>query len=161
MSKTYLNSDVQSNIVDIKDSYIEKHTEKHLPVFYEPLPLEYDVFSELNIQKIHALATQKMFLDAILSELRSELQEVFMQYGTIKELPKLHITNDTDNAIILNWIYSNYRIYLNIEKTIEKSFYGVVLQDQEKNIHFKTGKVTYDNYRSIIPKILDFLFNQT
>lgn len=83
-----------------------------------------------------------------------------MYYGAVKILPKLNISNDTDDAIIINWIYSNYRIYVNIEKRIEDSFYGIVIQDQEQNIRSNSGKMDYANYKKIIDQILYFLFNQ-
>lgn len=160
MRKTYLNSDEINNTIDIKDSYLEKHSEENSHPFYEPLPMEYDVFSELNIQDVQFQTSQKEFLDAILSDLKNKLKELFTYYGAIKTLPKLTVLNDIDNAIIINWIYSNYRIYVNIESKIEDSFYGIVIQDQEKNIRSNSGKMDYTNYKKIIDQILYFLFNQ-
>lgn len=160
MRKTYLNYDEINNTINIKDSYLEKYSEENSHPFYEPLPIEYDVFSELNIQDVQFQTSQKEFLDAILSDLKNKLKELFACYGAIKTLPKLTVLNDTDNAIIINWIYSNYRIYVNIESKIEDSFYGIVIQDQEKNIRSNSGKMDYTNYKKIIDQILYFLFNQ-
>jgi len=160
MRKTYLNNDETNNIIDIKDSYLERQSEENTHPFYELLPMEYDVFSELNIQNIHFQTSQKAFLDVILNDLRDKLRELFVYYGAIRMLPKLNIANDKDDAIIINWIYSNYRIYMNIERKIEDSFYGVVIQDQEQNIRSNSGKMDYSNYKKIIDQILYFLFNQ-
>ena len=160
MRKTYLNNDEVYNIIDIKDSYFEKPSEESSHSFYELLPMEYDVFSELNVQSLHFQTSQKEFLDAILGDLRTKLKELFVYYGAVKMLPKLNISNDIDNAIIINWIYSNYRIYVNIERKIEDSFYGIVIQDQEQNIRSNSGKMDYANYKKIIDQILYFLFNQ-
>lgn len=64
MRKTYLNSDKINNAIDIKNSYLEKHSEESLHFFYEPLPMEYDVFSELDNKNIVFQSSQKEFLDA-------------------------------------------------------------------------------------------------
>ena len=75
MRKTYLNYDEINNTINIKDSYLEKYSEENSHSFYEPLPMEYDVFSELNIQDVQFQTSQKEFLDAILSDLKNKLKE--------------------------------------------------------------------------------------
>lgn len=162
MNKTYL------DVSEKQRSYIEKETyigsEKEEPIFsrYSILPEEYDVFSELELNKISNIdESQSNLLELFFSDLRDKLKYLVMIYGIMKVLPKLHVFVDSDSAVIVNWAYSNYRFFINIERKIANSFYGIVAQDDERNMFSNSGKFDESNYDDITDKILDYIFNQS
>lgn len=162
MSKSYLeqNKDCKSYIQ--KDSYIKSNIDKKPYLSYATLPEEYDVFSELKLEVLEdAYKEQLLLLEDFLNGLKEKLKYLVMVQGVVRILPKLSLAKDKDDAFIVNWAYSNYRIFINIEKKIEDSFYGIIAQDEEKNVFSNSGKFDESNYNLVTNKILDYIFNQT
>ena len=94
-----------------------------------------------------------------LQYLKNRLLKIYAQYGVIRVLPKLSITSDEDDAIVLNWAYANFRIYFTFEKSIENSYYGIVAQNTEETVFTNSGKLTETNYSSIIDMILAYVID--
>lgn len=128
---------------------------------YAALPEEYTIFSSLDGSVLElANANQRRFILMCLQYMRSQLIAL-TQFGVIRILPKLSTTVDQDNAIILNWVNTNFRIYFSFEQFIENSYYGVIAQDSYRNISTNTGLLNEENYSSVIDLILSYVINNS
>ena len=128
---------------------------------YAPLPKEYANFSSFDGSILElANENQRQLISICLEHLRRRLIEL-MQYGIVRVLPKLIAKVDQDNAIVLNWVHVNFRIYFNFEQSIENSYYGVISQDGSGGISTKTGKLNEDNYVGIIDAILAYVIDNS
>lgn len=162
MSKSYLDAEEKYNKYLKKDSYYSSDFDRKQYMEYAPLPEEYDIFSEIKIEAFKDICQEQMLLlTDFLNELREKLKYLVSVWGIVRVLPKLNVMKDSEDALIVNWAYSNYRIFINIEKKVEESFYGIVAQDEEKNFFSNSGKFDECNYKLVINKILDYIFNQS
>mgnify|MGYP000108169375 CR=1 FL=1 len=139
-------------------SYIvnSEDNESDVSLNYTLLPEEYSVFSELN-EDLFVLSDteQHQFLSQCLQYLKYQLLNIYAQYGIIRVLPKLSASTDEDKAIILNWAYTNFRVYFNFEVIVDNSYYGIVAQNAENSIFTNSGKLNKKNYTSINGKFLE------
>lgn len=120
------------------------------------------IFSEIDVSFFTRNNTaQDRFLALFLQYLKNCLLKIYTQYGVIRVLPKLSITLDEDEAIVLNWAYANFRIYFTFEKVIENSYYGIVAQDTEETVFTNVGKLTEIKYSSIIDMILTYVIDNS
>lgn len=132
--------------------------EKLAAVLYMPLPEEYSVFSEIDDKYFLLKDTnQHRFVSQCLYYLKSKLSYLYANAGVVKVLPKLSVTTDEDEAIILNWAYTSFRIYFNFEIQVEDSYYGIVAQSTEESISTNTGKLTEKNYSAVLDSILNYV----
>ena len=144
------------------NSYVLNDEEQTISTIYIQLPEEYDVFSNIDCSLSSLNDTdQHRFLSQCLQYLKVQLYKLYTQYGIVQILPKLNVASDEDGAIILNWAYANYRIYFNFEKEIKNSYYGIVAQNAEDTVFTKTGKLSIENYCTVINVILDFVMDNS
>lgn len=128
---------------------------------YARLPEEYAVFSKINENCFHLTDTeQHQLLSACLRHMRSCLLDLYTQVGVVRVLPKLSITMDDDEAIILNWAYTGFRIYFNFERAVEHSFFGIVVQ-HEDGVATNTGKLNSENCASVVESVLLYVINHS
>ena len=164
MKKSYLNDSNQMLNYYDKNTYINVNDQDddNLILDYDILPEEYDVFSSINFNTLFQRDTkQKELLDKIFQCIRSSLKLIYYEYGILKILPKLDLSIDDDGALIINWAYTMFRIYFDIEKDIDKSFYGLIIKDSENSIQTKTELITKENCAEITGQIIQYIFNQT
>lgn len=165
MKKSYIDSDQESQnkVAYWKSaSYITNEKDQYLASNYTLLPEEYSIFSEIDVSFFTQNNTaQDRFIALFLQYLKNCLLKIYTQYGVIRVLPKLSITLDEDEAIVLNWAYANFRIYFTFEKVIENSYYGIVAQDTEETVFTNVGKLTEINYSSIIDMILAYVIDNS
>lgn len=165
MKKSYIESDQESqNKVAYwkSTSYITNENDQCSASNYTLLPEEYSIFSEIDGSCFTRNDTaQDRFLALCLQYLKNRLLKIYAQYGVIRVLPKLSITSDEDDAIVLNWAYANFRIYFTFEKSIENSYYGIVAQNTEETVFTNSGKLTETNYSSIIDMILAYVIDNS
>lgn len=162
MKKTYLNQNPPLINYDNKSTYIEIKDEINIIRDYEILPEEYDVFSALDIDFLKDKETEQIeFLNNICENIRTTLKLIYHRYGILKDLPKLELSVDIDGALILDWTYTLYRIYFDIERDTKKSFYGLVIKESESSIQTKTEILTKENCAEITGQIIQYIFNQT
>lgn len=165
MKKSYIDSaqESQNKVAYWKSaSYITNENDQYLASNYTLLPEEYSIFSEIDISFFTRNNTaQDRFIALFLQYLKNCLLKIYAQYGVIRVLPKLSITLDEDEAIVLNWAYANFRIYFTFEKIIENSYYGIVAQNTEETVFTNAGKLTETNYSSIIDMILAYVIDNS
>lgn len=160
MKKSYIQNQSINNTYKQKKTYIHKMREDSLFFEYNLLPEEYDVFSEIiDYEKLGCLEEQKDLLIEITNQINKSLKIINCKYGVLKVLPKMEISADADGAIVMNWPYSLYRIYFDIEKRVNESFYGLVIRDSENGIQTRTEIITRENCAEIISYILQYVFN--
>lgn len=160
MKKTYLNQNPPLINYDNKSTYIEIKDEINIIRDYEILPEEYDVFSALDIDFLKDKETEQIeFLNNICENIRTTLKLIYHRYGILKDLPKLELSVDIDGALILDWTYTLYRIYFDIERDTKKSFYGLVIKESESSIQTKTEILTKENCAEITGQIIQYIFN--
>lgn len=150
-SKTIISPSQKSYLEELStgDNYIDN---------YQILPEEYDIFSKLNHDLLlNKSSLQTEFLSRFLDEFKSSLLYLYSQYGIIKILPKMFLTTDDDQALILNWIDTNYRIFFNFENNVEDSYFGIAATDSESNFSSTSGKLNDNNYQAIIQKVIIYV----
>ena len=122
MRKSYIDSNQSAKRNDVyrqSSSYVTKGNDQYSALNYSLLPEEYSIFSEIDNSYFARNETDQYRLLALcLHRLKTQLLNIYTQYGIVRVLPKLSITSDEDEAIILNWAYANFRIYFNFEKVI-------------------------------------------
>lgn len=114
MKNSYINFNQAikgKNIYQQLDSYIanmDDADDGYVATQYTMLPEEYSIFSEIDSDFFWRKDTeQHRFLSACLQYLRSQLFKIYIKFGVLRILPKLNITSDEDDAIILNWVHKN------------------------------------------------------
>lgn len=138
-------------------TYILRNDEIPAATIYTPLPEEYSIFSEIDLSFFSLCDTeQHCLLSMCLQYLKKQLLKLYMQFGVVRILPKLSASFD-DEAIILNWAYTNFRIYFNFENSLNSSYYGIVAQINEENIFTNSGKLNKSNYANVIDVLLQFV----
>lgn len=156
MENTYLNPKDKTNIIEERKTYINNNYYSDPIIQYKQLPEEYDVFSEIN-NELKLLSeninTQQEFINLFCNGLKSTLLKEVEYNGIRTILPKFSINKDSEEAYILNLIKNNYRIFINFEKNIENSFYGIILQQVSDSYFSTTGKINSSNYLSFIDKL--------
>lgn len=160
-----INLNLKSNYLehseyDWKDVLNEtsKHiSEKNERLEYDLLPAEYDIKKIIkgNMPSI-SNENQKQMFYCIINNIESEFRNLYYQ-NYIKHIPKINVYTDEDDAIILSWAYSIYRIYFDIEKNIQDSFYGMIIKASEKNIQTKTDVLTKENCANIVEEALQYI----
>lgn len=144
------------------ESYVIRNDGKRTSLLYTQLPEEYAVFSDLDDSLLSSQDTeQHRFLSLCLQHLKTQLLNIYANNGVVRILPKLSIAIDNDDAIVVNWAYTNFRIYFTIEKCIENSFYGIVAQQHDESVFSSSGKFIEDNYVSVINMLLKYVFENT
>ena len=124
-----------------------------------PLPEAYDVFQNIDIDKaIHINSNQKRFAKQCLSYMEKALKQRAATIGITKVLPKLYTVVEEDDALTIHWDYVNYRIYLDIEKDVSQSFYGIVFQKAANSVAYATDPLLESNYISVIDRLINFVF---
>lgn len=165
MRKSYIdsNSNAKSNdLYQQSSSYVTKGNDQYSAQSYTLLPEEYSIFSEIdNSYFVRNETDQYRLLGLCLQRLKTQLLNIYAKYGIIRVLPKLSITSDEDDAIILNWAYANFRIYFNFEKAIDSSYYGIVAQNTEETIFTNAGKLSETNYTTVIDMILAYVIDNS
>ena len=165
MRKSYIdsNSGTQSNdLYQQSSSYVAERNNQYSAQSYAILPEEYSIFSEIdNSYFVRNETDQYRLLGLCLQRLKTQLLNIYAKYGIIRVLPKLSITSDEDDAIILNWAYANFRIYFNFEKVIDSSYYGIVAQNTEETIFTNAGKLSETNYTTVIDMILTYVIDNS
>lgn len=163
MKNSYIKStQATKDIYQQSDTYLVGEKKQGVHTKYSMLPEEYAIFADLD-NSLFVLddTEQHRFLAKCLQHLQSQLRNIFVHYGIVQVLPKLSITNDEDGAIILNWAYTNFRIYMNFEHSVDNSYYGIVAQNNEENIFTNSGKLNDRNYVSIINMLLKYVINNS
>ena len=164
MSKSYINIRSNNNKISYHhgNSYIAQTNQQNTLPTYFPLPEEYSVFEDIDNGFFYLEDTaQHRLISLCLQQLKKSLYQLYELYGILRPLPKLKISHDEDDAIILNWAYVGFRIYINFEVAINNSYYGIVALNGEDKFDSSTGKIDDKNYVSVIEQILHYIMNYT
>ena len=156
MEQTYLHQTFPANTIYGKVSYLNNYSSSTEVVNYRQLPEEYDVFSNIRseLTKItEDKSKQKKLINSFCDSLQKYLFKNIDSNGIKTVLPKFTIEKDPDDAYIFNLIKNNYRIFINFEKEINNSFYGIILQQISEGYVSTTGKINNDNYVALIEKL--------
>ncbi len=126
---------------------------------YVPLPEAYDIFQNIDFDKeISVSSNQKQFAKKCLDYMEKLLKRRFIETGITKVLPKLYMVVEEDNALTIHWDYVNYRIYLDVERDISQSFYGIIAKNAQNGFGTSTGQLNEESYQQVIESIIDFVF---
>lgn len=156
MENTYLTQKDKTNIIEERKTYINNNFYSDPIIQYRQLPEEYDVFSEIHneLKKLNGnINTQQEFINLFCNTLKSTLLKEVEYNGIRTILPKFSINKDSEDAYILNLTKNNYRIFINFEKNIDNSFYGIILQQVSDSYFSTTGKINSSNYLSLIDNL--------
>ena len=125
-----------------------------------PLPEAYDIFQNVDIDNNNNInSNQKQFAKQCLAYMEKVLKQRAAKIGITKVLPKLYVVVEEDEALTIHWDYVNYRIYLDIEKDISQSFYGIVFQKAVNSVAYSTEPLKESNYISVIDRLINFVFS--
>lgn len=163
MKNSYIKSTQSTkDVYQQANTYLAGEKKQGVHAKYSLLPEEYAIFADLDSSLFVLGDTeQHRFLAKCLQHLQSQLRNILVHYGIVRVLPKLSITNDEDGAIVLNWAYTNFRIYLNFELSVDNSYYGIVAQNNEENIFTNSGKLNDRNYVSVIDMLLKYVIDNS
>lgn len=147
---------VITEIVDDDNNIVEEDNRDDR---FMVLPEAYDIFQNIDFKKIISVSSrQKQFAFDCLGYMDKNLKRRFIETGITKVLPKLYLVVEEDKALTIHWDYVNYRIYLDIEKDISKSFYGIISKNAAKGFSTSTGQLSENNYPEVIDSIIAFVF---
>lgn len=169
--KSYIESisDTQFDILTEctnKKSYLDSTTD--VESFMFPIPEELDVFSNIytHIKDVLHLDedvycskhtdNQEVFFTTLYKEFKKNIAE--KAFRGLERLPKFHFRVDEDGAYILDIIKEKYRLFIDIERKVEDSFYGIIL-DQQDFVSSKQGKLTLKNYNNVVFDIVEWMAN--
>ncbi|MBQ9572276.1 MAG: hypothetical protein IJR22_02660 [Acidaminococcaceae bacterium] len=123
------------------------------------LPEAYDIFQNINLDKETSVnSNQKRFAKNCLDYMEKVLKRRFIETRITKVLPKLYMVVEEDNALTIHWDYINYRIYLDIEREISQSFYGLIAKNAQNGYGTSTGQLNEKNYQEVLENIINFVF---
>lgn len=160
MTQNYLYQNLPSNQINHENSYLNFTNTSSDIINYRQLPEEYDVFSNVRneIFKIND-ESQKKLINFFCDSLQRNLYKNLDLDGITTVLPKFSIEKDSDDAYIFNLIKNNYRIFINFEKEITKSFYGIILQQLSDDYISTTGKIKKNNFTNLITKLSQIILS--
>lgn len=161
-----VNSYLKTEPVDIgypqSKTYLKTNTDNEIKLDYSILPEEYNVFLGVDEPDMNSANPEQIELyQTIKAEIMSAMRDVFVSIGVVRVLPKVAVSIDTENAIIINWPYSLYRVYFDIEQNVKLSFYGLVIREGENSVQTKTAPLNKDNCSEVVRQIIQYIFNHT
>lgn len=136
------------------------------------IPDELDIFSKIQ-EKPDLFGDSSSFLgknyyksaseqEDLLKEMQNCYEKILIDRKAYEKkigvLPKFEISKDEDDALVLNLADESYRIFVTIEKEIEKSFYGFVYKN-EGTYCSKTERLTKENCYLFFNNLTDLLLN--
>jgi hypothetical protein len=138
-----------SNYLDSKISY------------FRVLPTNINIFR--NAQGQSKISTDILLNKAVIAFLL-KFQEllVFIKNSSdiSNNLPPLQINSVEDEAIIIEWIFKDFRIGFDFEKgKMEINWYLVTNKNVEE--HSSSGSVTYENSEQLLKQLIFFVLSNT
>lgn len=162
MENTYLTNSNYYNTINERTSYLDSDIYIEPIIQYKQLPEEYDVFSEIDkeLQSLNKIRNEQQdFIKLFCNKLRNNLLNEIELNGIKTVLPKFSINQDSEEAYTFNLIKNNYRIFINFEKNIKNSFYGIILQQFADSYFSTTGKINPSNYISLTNKFSEIILS--
>jgi hypothetical protein len=112
-----------------------------------------------EFQHLKESQQKDLFLKLLLS-----LHKVLIQYYTqsfeLSHLPSLHVVIVEDGSILIEWIFTDFRIGFSIEVEITESSWYLVSNEKLENIS-KSGFLTSDKLDSVIDDVVGFIIENT
>lgn len=112
-----------------------------------------------QFQLLEESQQKDLFLKLLLS-----LHKVLIQYYTqsfeLSHLPSLHVVIVEDGSILIEWIFTDFRIGFSIEIEITESSWYLVSNEKLESIT-KSGFLTTDKLDSIIDEVVAFIIENT
>ena len=150
-------TDVEIRIIDSHSSYITDYTvgnEGEYDIFTDSLP----IFSQVNKLIIESAKNkQTEFLIDITDCIKNRIQEAINKQKSIYNIPTIEANIDQDNAIILVWQFPFFRVFFDIEESIEGSFYGYIGKDENGGTFSKTEYLTKNNYSECVNTVIGYI----
>ena len=158
MKRSYLNLQAKGTGYIYNKTYIDSGSQDIYDRVYQILPEEYDVFSKIDKKYFSVQdSEQDKYVAHFLIMLKEELRDLLAHQGIVKILPKLHMSIDEDDAVVLNWAYVNYRIFFNFERNANESYYGIVTTNDSVEYSSTVGQLNHENFQNIIAKVLKYI----
>ena len=148
---------VEIRIIDSHSSYITDYAvgnEGEYDIFTNSLP----IFSQVN-KMINESAENKQtkFLIDITDCIKNRIQEAINKRKSIYNIPTIEANIDQDNAIILVWQFPSFRVFFDIEDSIEGSFYGYIGKGENGGTFSKTEFLTENNYSECVNTVIGYI----
>lgn len=158
MSRTYLDEKNKTNTITRKTTYIPlDNVILEDDKVYNTNLKYYNKFSEA-MSKIGDINNhQQALLQKFLLDFSFKANNSYYSMNADSVLPNFNISKDVDDAIVITWANSNYRIFVNIEKNTEDSFYGAITRNEFGETHSSSGTFNEDNCDLLTTKIIDYL----
>ena len=100
-----------------------------------------------------------LFLNIFLS-LGMVLTKYYSQSFEISHLPPLHVVIADDGSILIEWIFTDFRIAFSIETNLSESSWFLVTNKKLEEIA-KSGYISSDNLEGLIDEIVHFVIENT
>jgi hypothetical protein len=97
----------------------------------------------------------------LLDDIDTYLNDVISVAEISNRLPQIHLTEQEDNSVLIEWNFENFRIGFSIESQPSKSFYFIIREDNTSGL-FKSETRYLDNtYDKILANIIKFVIKHS
>jgi len=115
-----------------------KRNDWQIPWFSFPSE-ESDPMEKLNSVEIDFKNSwQRDMYETFIDVLQAKIKQLYMDGALLSPIPKLSVMQDEDRDILINWLNNIYRIFINISKEKESSFWGMTYNKQNGGVVTKT-----------------------
>jgi hypothetical protein len=126
------------------------------------LPYSINIFTAISKSFVLDTITDPL-IEAKLLQLLNALNEAIINIPDVNNieryLSKLHLVEQEDKSILIEWNYQNFRIGFVVCKPIEDSYYFFVLQDTDS--FFSESYKIKDNVNLLARRIINYIIRNT
>jgi len=133
----------------------------HKPKYLYDVPSNIDILSNSmdvidkivdNKQKNKVIMIISTFEEIVVS-LKSVLEDMSLSLP-----PLVFAIDEEDNSILIEWIFTLFRIGFSVEKETTESFWYLVSSDDKRG--YKTGEIREYDLFDVVLKLFEFVLNQ-
>jgi hypothetical protein len=97
----------------------------------------------------------------LLDDIDTYLNNVISVAEISNRLPQIHLAEQEDNSVLIEWNFENFRIGFSIESQPSKSFYFIICEDNTNGL-FKSETRYLDNaYDKILANTIKFVLKRS
>jgi len=129
--------------------------DEHDNQFYRVKPPAGIYISELADQKVSTIRydSVRKQVAKLLSLIQEKLNNDF--YAISNRLPKLHLTEEENGCVLIEWNFEYVRIGFSIESDRNKSFFYIVLSHQDEGIYDSHSRPLWLHIKQYLPRLVN------